>query len=90
LFCSTLTEILGDTSFSDSERLEPGGSLADLKLLAVCRLQRPADDRPARAGHPDPFVLCSAVQLSAVAVLIKEGDQAGEEVAQIAGIRFVW
>ena len=59
------------------------------ELLAVCRLQRAADDRPARAGHPNPFLVCSAVQVTAVAVLIKEGDQAGEEVAQLARIG-VW
>jgi hypothetical protein len=60
------------------------------ELLAVCGLQRPADDRPTRAGHPHPFVLSPAIQLSAVAELIKEGRQAGELVAQLATISFVW
>jgi len=55
------------------------------ELLAVCGLQRAADHRATGAGHPDPFVLCPAVQLAAVAVFIKEGDQAGEEVAQLGG-----
>jgi len=57
--------------------------------LAACGLQRAADDCPTRARHPDPYLICPAVQLSAVAVLIKEGDQAGEEVAQLATIRLV-
>jgi len=41
-----------------------------------------------RAGHV-PAELCPAGQLSAVAVLVEEGDQTGEEVAQHATIRFV-
>ena len=56
------------------------------ELLTACGLQRPADDRPTRAGHPDPFLICRAAQLSAIAVLIKEGDQAGEEVTQLGGV----
>ena len=59
-------------------------------LFEMGRFQRPTDDRPACAGHPHPFVLCSPVQLSTVAVLINEGDQAGEEVAQLATLRLVW
>ena len=51
--------------------------------------QSPADDRPTRADHPDPFVLCPAVQLPAGAVLIEESDEAGEHVAQLAGTEFV-
>src|SRR5882724_1363913 len=45
------------------------------ELLAVCRLQRPADDGPTGAGHPDPFLACAAVQLSAPLVLQVEGVQ---------------
>ena len=43
--------------------------------------------RPTRARHPDPFVLSPAVQFSTGPVLIREGDQAGEKVAQLATIR---
>jgi hypothetical protein len=35
------------------------------------------------------LLICAAIQLSTVAVLIKEGDQAGEKLAQLATIRFV-
>ena len=55
-----------------------GASLAEQdgpELLAVCGLHRPADDRPTRAGHPHPFLVCPAVQLTAVAVLIKEATK---------------
>ena len=67
-----------------------GGEFSRPELLAVCRLQRPTDDRPTCAGHPDPFVLCPTVQFSTVAMLTKEGDQAGEEVAQLGGTGLLW
>jgi hypothetical protein len=46
--------------------------------------------RPTRTGHPDPFLFCPAVHLAAVSVLIEKGDQAGQDLAQLAGTRFVW
>jgi hypothetical protein len=55
------------------------------ELLMACRLQRPTDNRPTRAGHPDPFLICAAVQLPAPAMLLEEGGQAVEEVAQLIG-----
>jgi hypothetical protein len=57
--------------------------------LAVCRLQRAADDRPTAAGYPDPFLVGPTVQLSTSLMLLEEGGQAGEEMAQLARIRFV-
>ncbi len=65
-----------------------GGSLTDPERYFSYEsgLQRPADDRPTRAGHPDPFLIYRAAQLSAIAVLIKEGDQASEEVTQLGGV----
>jgi hypothetical protein len=65
-----------------------GGSLADLKLSVVCRLQRAADDRPARAAHPDPFVLCPAVHVPALAMLLEAGGKGVEEMAQFARIGY--
>jgi hypothetical protein len=57
------------------------------ELLAVCRLQHPTDDHPARAHHPHPLVISPAIQVPAVAMLLEEGSQAVEEVAQLANIR---
>jgi hypothetical protein len=51
--------------------------------------QSPADDRPTRARSSRPIRPLPAVQLPAVAVLIKESNEAGEHVAQLAGTEFV-
>src|SRR5258706_13476098 len=47
------------------------------ELLAACRLQRPTDDGPARAGHPDPFLICPAIPVLHSSGLIKERGQLG-------------
>ena len=60
------------------------------ELWAVGRLQRPADDCPTRASHPNPLLLYPAVHFSAPAMLPQEGGQAVEEMAQLAGIGFGW
>src|SRR6266850_6185047 len=46
-----------------------------IESTAACGLQRPTDDRATRAGHPDPFLICSAVQLPAPTMLLEEGGQ---------------
>jgi len=35
-------------------------------LVAACGLQRSAHDRATRTGHPNPFLVCTAVQLAAL------------------------
>jgi len=52
------------------------------ELLAVCRLQRPNNRRPARARHSHAIVLDGRVQLAAVLVLEDEGF---ERVAEGGG-----
>ena len=49
------------------------------ELLAVCGLQRPADDRATRARHPDAIVLDTGVEFTAAAMLLEEGVEVGEE-----------
>ena len=67
-----------------------GGKSSKPELWAACGLQGPTEDRPTRAGHPHPFLICPAVQLPAPAVFCEEGGQAFEETTQLAKIGFVW
>ena len=60
------------------------------ELLTACGLQRPADDRPTRAGHPDPFLICPAIPVLHSSGLIKERGQACKDLAQLVRIGFVW
>ena len=56
--------------------------------MAVCRRQRAASDRPARARHPDPFLVRPTVEIATPAVFREERGQALEEMAQLAWIGF--
>jgi hypothetical protein len=60
------------------------------ELSAVCRGQRPTDDRATRAGHPHSFLICPTVHLPVSAVISEEGNQAGEEIGPLAGIGLAW
>jgi len=40
--------------------------------VAACGLQRSAHDRATRTGHPNPFLVCTAVQLAALVMLPEE------------------
>jgi hypothetical protein len=55
------------------------GEASRPELLAVCRLQRPDNRRPARARHSHAIVLDGRVQLAAVLVLEDEGFERGAE-----------
>jgi integrase len=53
------------------------------ELSAVGGLQRPALDRPTRAGHPDPFLVRPAVEVAASPVFFQESSQACKDLADL-------
>jgi hypothetical protein len=65
-----------------------GGESRRSDLLAACRLQRLADHRAARAGHPDSIVLEPGIQLAAVFMLADEGLEGGAKYIGALPVRF--
>jgi len=58
-----------------------GGESSRPELLPAGGLQRAADHRAARAGHPDVIVLDRRVEIAAAAMLLQEGVEVGEQVS---------